>query len=472
MNLPRLIARRLRALFRRAKLDREMAEEMRAHVELQMQANLAAGMAPDEAAYAARRQFGGMEQIKEIARAQRAGRWLEDIVREMRHSVRMLVRQRGFTATALGTLALCVGANIAIFAVVDAVILRPLPFPEPDRLVSVFNTYPRAGLERSSTSFANYFDRRGAIRAFASAAIYQDIGIAVGNPGAPRQMPAARISPEFFSTLGVPLARGRMFTEAEMVPGSDQVAVLTDGFWRTQFNADPEVLGRAFLNDGRPVTVIGVLPRDFRFLSSHAEFFRPAAEKPDQRLPKERHNNNWTLVARLAPGATLAEAQAELDAFNEAQLRDDPFGELVKAAGYRSLVHPLHADHVEAVKPMLLLLQGGVLLLLLIGTVNLANLLLIRTSGRAKELAVRQALGATRWGLARAMAMETLLLALTGGLLGLGLGALGIRLLAVLGADHLPLGASIAFDGQIALLALAGSIGVGLLLAVPVMGFN
>jgi predicted permease len=406
------------------------------------------------------------------SRPDRGAGWLDGLGRDLRHSVRMLLKQPGFAATALATLALCIGANVAIFAVVDAVLLRPLPFPESERLVSVFNAYPRAGVERSSSSVANYYDRRSAIKAFAGVATYSEGSVIVGDAGAPQRVPIGRVTPDFFATLGVPLAMGKTFTDAEMAYGPDEVAVLTDAFWRNHFNADPNVLGRKFFNDGLAVTVIGVLPRDFRFLSSRAQFFRPGSHFPDQKDPKNRHNNNAEMLARLAPGVTLADAQAQIDAFNAQQLTDDPVASLVKGAGYRTTVHSLHADHVRTVKPMLALLQGGVLFLLLIGAVNLANLLLIRASGRLKELAVRQALGATRWHIAREVSVETVLLAVTGGVLGLALGAVGIRLLATLGTDRLPLGATIQFDGRVAAISLIGAFVVGALLAVPVIWLN
>ena len=398
----------------------------------------------------------------------------------IRYAFRQLGRTPGFTATAIATLALCLGANFAIFAVVDAILVRSLPFPQPDRLVAVYNGYPGAGVERSSASIPNYFDRRGAIKAFASVAIYQDASVVVGAVGSPNRVPTGRVSPEFFATLGVPLAMGRAFTDEQLTYGTDEVAVLTDGFWRSQFGADPHVLGRTFLNDGLTITVIGVLPRDFRFLSSRAEFFRPSSHAPEDRQSDRRHSNNWNMIARLAPaspehgrrGATLADAQAQIDAFNAHQLADDPFPGIVKDSGYHTTVSPLHADYVRTVKPTLVLLQCGVLFLLLIGAVNLANLLLIRASGRAKEMAVRQALGAGRRHIAAEVIVETAVLALGGGLLGLVLGWLGVRLLRSLGAGQLPLGASIAFDAPLAAASLAGAIVVGLVLAVPIIWFS
>ncbi|HEY4301437.1 MAG TPA: ABC transporter permease [Candidatus Didemnitutus sp.] len=390
----------------------------------------------------------------------------------LRQTFRRLLRERGFTVTVLLTLALCIGANVAIFAVVDAILVRPLPFSDPDRLVAVLNSYPGAGADRSGASAVNYFDRRHAVKAFASVSLQQDGGVIVGEDGAPNRVAIGRVTPEFFSTLGVPMLLGRSVTDAEMLYGSDQVVVLTNEYWRTHFNADPNVIGRKFMNDGLPVTVVGVLTPHFHFLSSKAEFFRPAAHGPDEIKPANRHNNSYLMIARLAPGASLADAQAQMNAFNQQQLKDDPYAELVRNAHFHTNVASLHADHVREVRPILLLLQAGVLSLLLIGGVNLVNLLLIRTNGRAKEFAVRQALGAGRRHLWREIIVETVLLALGGGLLGVGAGAFGIDLLARLGTDRLPLGATITFDSRVALVALAISLAVGVLLALPIVFVN
>ena len=388
------------------------------------------------------------------------------------HALRQLSRTPGFTATAIATLGLCLGANLTIFAVVDAILVRSLPFPEPDRLVTVFNGYPGAGVERSSASIPNYYDRRSAIKAFASLAIYQDGSVVVGAAGSPNRVPVARVSPEFFATLGVPLARGRPFTDDQLKYGTDEVAILTDSFWRTHFNADPNVLGRTFLNDGITITVIGVLPPGFRFLSSRAEFYRPSAHGPEDRQPTSRHSNNWNMIARLAPGASLADAQAQINVFNDSQTANDPLAGIIKGTGYHTTVASLHEDHVRSVKPTLLLLQCGVFFLLLIGAVNLANLLLIRASGRSKEVAIRQALGAGRRHIATEVIVETTLLAFAGGLLGLLFGWFGVLLLRSLGTGQLPLGTSVAFDGRLAVISLAAAIVVGLGLAAPIIWFN
>jgi len=391
---------------------------------------------------------------------------------DLRQIFRRLARERGFTATVLLTLALCIGANVAIFAVVDAILVRALPYPEPARLVTTVNAYPGAGVERAGTSLPNYYDRRVAIKAFASTAIWQGGNAIIGAAGSPQRVERDRVSPEFFATLGVPLVIGRTFTEEEMFYKDSARMIITDAFWRSHFNADPQVLGKTMLVDSLPVTVVAVLPPGFRYLSSKAQFFVPLASNADDRKPDRRHSNNMTLVARLAPDASIAVAQAQINALNAQQLADDPYASLLKGALFRTDVFSLHEDHVRQIKPILLLLQGGVLALLLIGGVNLVNLLLIRASGRAKEFAVRQALGAGSRHIAGEIMLETVLLATVGGLLGLAAGAIGIRLLDVLGTEHLPLGANIVFDGRLALIALGTSVLVGLALALPVVWFS
>jgi len=390
----------------------------------------------------------------------------------LRFTLRRFLKSPGFTATALATLAICLGANLVIYSVVDAILLRSLPFPEPERLMIVNNSYPKAGAAQSSSSIPNYYDRRKAIAAFASVSAYSEDSVIVGGEGAPARVAIGRITPEFFDTLGVKLARGKMFTDENLTFQTDWVAVLTDNFWRSYFNADPQVVGKTFLNDGLTITVVGVLPPGFRLLSSEAKFFRPASHDPRARQPWGRHSNGRQLIVRLAPGISVTEAQAQMDAFNAEQLKDDPAAEWVKGAGYRTYVLPLHAEHVRSVRPVLLLLQAGGVLLLLIGLINLGNLLLIRANGRAKELAVRQALGATAGHLARDVYMDSLWLALAGTILGLFVGEIGLGLLGQLGANHLPLGATIALDARV-LVVVAGAVPlIALLLSIPVIWFN
>lgn len=392
---------------------------------------------------------------------------------DVRHAVRVLRKTPGFTAIATGTLALCIGANLTIFAVIDSILLRPLPFPHADRLVTTVNSYPLSGSPRGSASLPNYYDYRESIKAFESVAVIgrQSDSAIIGEPGSPFRVDRDRVSPEFFSTLGVPLLMGRSFTEVEMTSARSGVAILTYDFWQSYFNADPQVLGRTFRVDGSPVAVVGVLPSEFRYLSRRARFYIPAAWDPWQRRLDQRHNNSWQLIARLAPGASIAAARAQIGALNAEQLKNDPFAEMIGGWGFFTMVNGLHEDHVQSIRPTLLLLQGGVLFLLLIGGVNLVNLLLIRASGRAKELAVRQSLGASPWHIVSQVTTETVLLTLAGGTLGLAVAGAGIRLLAVLGADQLPLGTYIAFNSRLALIAVLGAVILGILIAAPIVWF-
>jgi predicted permease len=394
---------------------------------------------------------------------------------DLRFALRQLRKAPAFTVTALATVAICLGANLAIFAVIDSILLRPLPFPQSDRLVTIFNTYPKAGVERDGSSLTNYYERRGNIPAFSSLSIFFYNNEIVGETGSTQQEEVMRITPEFFATLGVGPVMGRSFNEMEtMTVENNGVAILTDAYWRQRLNSDPNVLGRDIRVNGIPRKIVGVLPPDFRFLSSAARIFLPLRSQLEQRTPKQRHSGGGGthMIARLKPDATIKEAQAQIDAHNTEVEKDNPEAKMMAEAGFRSLVLPLHADHVRSIRPTLWLMQGGVFFLLLIGAVNLVNLLLMRASGRAKEMAIRRSMGASRRHVVTQVMTETVLLTLVGGLLGLVVGAWGIRLLEVLGADRLPLGAHIAFDGWLASIGLAGAILLGVVIAVPIAWFN
>lgn len=470
--------RRLRSLFRvlttRRDFEQGMSEELRFHLDQYTADLVHSGVPPDEAARRARMEFGTVERVKEECREARSLQLFDELLRELRYAARLLRKTPGFTATALITLAICLGANLTIFAVVDAILLRPLPFPESGRLITVFNTYPKAGVERDGSSLTNYYERRGHIPAFTALAIYREGKAIIGETGATEREPVTRVSPEFFSTLGTGPVMGRAFTEEETTFQSDSVAILTDSYWRQRFGADPNVIGKRIRVDGLPKTVVGVLPREFRFLSSEARLYFPLASRPEDRTPRQRHSggNSTHMIARLRPGATLADAQSQIDRQNTTLEEDDPQAKMMADAGFRSLVVSLHADQVASIRPTLLLLQAGVLVLFLIGVVNLMNLLLIRANGRLKELALRQALGASRRHVVSEVVVETTLLTLLGGVLGCAAGAGGIHLLATLGADHLPLGANIGFDARVGWAALAGSIITGIVLAAPIAWFN
>jgi predicted permease len=395
------------------------------------------------------------------------------MLNDLRYAFRQLRKAPGFTATALATIAICLGANLAIFGIINSILLRPLPFPNADRLVTVYNTYPNAGVQNDGSSIANYYERRGHIAAFESLSIWMERSEVVGEPGSTEQMGVIRTSPDFFATLGVSLPMGRSFTEEESITQRN-VAILTDALWRQRFNSDPNVLSREIRINGIPRKIVGVLPPTFRFLSSEARAFVSIKSNEEQRGSKARHSGGGAIhmIARLKPGATIAEAQAQIDAHNAEMEKDNPEAKMMAEAGFRSPVVSLHAEHVRSIRPTLLLLQAGVFFLLLIGAVNLVNLLLIRASGRAREMAIRQSMGAGRRHVVTQVMTETVSLTFAGGVLGVIAGAWGIHLLEILGANRLPLGAHVTFDGWLAAIGLIGAVVLGIVIAAPIAWFN
>src|ERR1700736_5276539 len=269
-----------------------------------------------------------------------------------RFALRQLIKNPAFTVTALATVAICLGANLAIFAVIDSILLRPLPFPQSDRLVTIFNTYPKAGVENDGSSLTNYYERRGNIPAFSSLSIFRDFSEVVGETGVAEQIEIMRVSPDFFATLGVNLAMGRTFTEEEatIAKNTGGAAIVTDAYGRQRLNSDPNVLGRDIRVNTMPRTIVGVLPPDFRFLSSEARLFLPIRSRLEERTPQQRHYSGGThMIARLKPGATMTQAQSQIDAHNAAVEEDNPEAKMMTEAGFRSLVRPLHAEHVRSI---------------------------------------------------------------------------------------------------------------------------
>jgi predicted permease len=470
-----MIGGRLRSLARvlgaRGRFEQNMSEELRFHIDQYTSELIDKGIPPHEAARRARIEFGGINSVQEECRSARGVNPFDTLARQLRHAFRTLRKTPKFTATALLTLGICLGANLTIFAVVDCILLRPLPFPEADRLVTVFNSYPKAGVDRDGSSYTNYYERRGRIPAFESIAMYRLESAVAGGSNASQREQIARVTPEFFDTLGARLAMGRSFSEEETSPEINQVVILTDSYWREH---GYPALGTQIRLNAVPRVIIGILLPEFRFLSTQARLYLPLSSSPDQRGPTQRHNggNSRHMIARLKPGATLQQAQAQIDAHNAALSAGSPDEKMLAEAAFRSVVAPLHADHVASIRPTLLWMQAGAFVLLLIGAVNLANLLLVRANSRVKELSIRHALGASRMHIIGEIAVETTLLTVSGGLLGLAAGSAGIHLLEVFGADRLPLGSSITLDARIAAIALAGSVCLGALLSLPLTWFS
>jgi predicted permease len=395
-------------------------------------------------------------------------------MKQLRIVLRQLARHPGFAAVSILTIGLCLAANLAIFAVVDAILLRPLPFPDSERLVALYNSYPKIGRERGESSYLNYHSRRGAIRALANVAALDFGSSIVGEAGSTEATEVTRVSAEFFETLGVKPFMGRAFTEAEMTYQTDKVTILTDDYWRTQFDADPSVIGRTVRVDGVAREVVGVLPPGFRFLSSRARLFLPLSVDRDVLRIQRLHNGGFEMIGRLSPGATLADAQAQIDVHNVSMNREFPYAKDVADGGFRTVVASLHGEHVQTIRRTLWLLQGGVLCLLLIGGVNLANLLMIRASARTQEFAVRQALGAGRRQVLGQALTESLGLALIGGGVGLVLATVGIGALRRIGVDQLPLGRLVEVTPRLGVVGLLAALLLGVMggLFTAFLGFR
>jgi predicted permease len=386
-------------------------------------------------------------------------------------ALRLLRKDRAYAAAVILTLAVCLGANAAIFTVVRSVLLRPLPYPAADRLVFTYDAFPGAGVERAGTSIPNYLDRVAMRDTFDGVALYRSRGLDAGEAGAVERVTGQQVTPSFFTVLGARALRGRVFTAEDGQEGKDKVALLSYGYWQRQFGGRDDVLGRPVRLNGVPYVVVGILPAGFTFLDPAVRLWIPAAFTAQERSEESRYSQNFDAIGRLAPGVTAAQAGARLSAMNAEYIeRAGPMKEALVNAGFRSVVVPLEADIVRNVRGALRLLWGGVLFVLLIAAVNLTNLALARTGGRLKELATRQAIGAGGARVARQLLTETLLLTVAGGALGLALGAWSLNGLAWIGLDELPRGHEVRMDGLVVALTLGLALVLGVVIgAVPAL---
>lgn len=391
---------------------------------------------------------------------------METLWTDVRFGLRQLGRERAFSAVVLLTLAICIAANVAIFSVVSTVVLRPLPYANAHRLVTIYNSYPGAGAERASNAGIDFFLRREKVPALDEVAVYQGSGHTVGEAGSTERLETLRVSASFFRLLGVAPALGRTFTEDENEAGQAQKVVLTHGFWQDRFGGAADAVGQELRVDGRPYTVIGVLPASFRFVvQPGVRFFVPIAFTEEERTMDSWHNNNFQMVGRLAPGATIEQATAQIAALNESLVEQSSIPnvrQLVKDVGFHTVVVDAQADLIRDIRDLLYLLWAGAAFVLLIGCVNVANLMLARAHARTAELATRLALGARRRRLARQILTEAAVVAVVAAALGLALGQLALQALSGLGLEDLPRGAEIALDARALLFTLALAVGAAL----------
>ena len=381
------------------------------------------------------------------------GTFLQDI----RYGLRRIVQNPGFSAIAVLTLALGIGATSTIFSVVNAVLLRPLPFHDPQHLVAVSQVTTDTQAGAVPMSFTKYEAIRDQSQSLARIAVYYPISPSLGGESEPEQIAAARVSGDLFGLLGVAPQLGRGFDAAEMTPGGADAAVITDGLWHRRFGGEPTVLGRTLRLDGKDVTVVGVLPAAFRFPLQLPEpqVWMPRVSEPDALTPAQVHSgaSYLSFVARLQPGRTIAQAQAELDTIN-ARYREQ-YGSYVDATRFRLQAQSLAESLVGTSRPPLALLLAAVAFVLLIVCTNVASLQLARGSARVREMAVRKALGASRVRLVRQLLVESLALSLVGGALGLLLALAAVPLAQQITAGTLPRLEETRVDGTVLLFSLA-----------------
>jgi predicted permease len=380
---------------------------------------------------------------------------MDRLLQDLRFGVRLLWKDRNFSVTTIATLALCLAANIAIFAVVDGVLLKPLPFPEPDRLVRIFNKYPGAGVvAEGSNGVPDYVDRRQGMTALEELAVFRENGVTLTGSGTsePERIASMIVTPSFFTVLKTQPLRGQLFNDSHGEIGQDKVVVLTHGFWQRRLGGREDVLGQDVRLGGEPHKILGVLPAGFVFLNPDIQLFRPVAFTARDKSDDSRHSNNWQMFGRLKAEATLEQAQSQLDAINAANFERFPqWQEILTNAKFGSDVLDFQTNLIGARRPTLIMLWGGAIFVLLIGCVNVANLVLVRSTSRIRELATRHAMGATFGRLSRQALTESTLIAAAGGLAGLGLGTWALQAAPFFGFDRLPSGAGLALDARVVL---------------------
>jgi predicted permease len=444
------VIRRLR-LFQRKRVEEQLDKELRFHLDQHTADLIAKGHTSEEAARTARLALGGPEYVKETCRDVRGTRWLDDALQDGRYAWRALWQRPGFAAATLCTLALGIGATTVMFTVLDGVLLKPLPYPDPERLVAVSAHTDRYG-DQWGISYPNFLDTERQARALAPLAAWTYVGGTIGQPGDTEYVDGRLISAQLFSVFKVTLFQGRPFLADEDRPGGAPVAIISHELWQRRYGGRPSAIGLPLLFDGKPYTVVGVVPDGFQ-LDGDAGVYTPIGQNTDRRL-QNRFAIFVHVVARVREGGTPVQAQAELSIISERLAAQYPAAN----TGRSFRVQPFSQQLVGSVRSILWLLLGAVTLVLLIASVNVASLLLARAVSRERELAMRAALGASRGRLVRQCLTESAMLGLLGGAFGVCLAAVAIRPFVLLWPGSLPRGEEIQLDWRVLLFAVVVSL--------------
>jgi putative ABC transport system permease protein len=446
------------ALFRKEQQDRELAEELESHLQMHIEDNLRSGLNPAEARRQALIKLGGVEQTKENYRDRLGIQWFETLLQDLRFGVRVLRKNPGFAAVAVLTLALGIGANTAIFSVVNAILLRPLPFQDSGRLMMIWHAPPQKsfpGVPRFAVSPANYLDWRSQNHAFDQMSAIGFRSLNLTGMGQPESVTGIAVSADFFSVLRIQPSAGRGFVATDDQPGRGNVVVVSDAFRQSHFGANENILGRTIKLDDHSYEIIGVMPPKFEF-PARVQLWIPLAWTDKERGVRGIHD--YLVMARLKSAVDKEKAQSEMDTISDNLAHAYPTDD----AGWGAVVLPLRDSLFGSVRSALLVLLGAVAFVLLIACTNVANLILARALGRRKEIAIRTALGASSWRVMRQVLTETVLLSVTGGVFALLLAHFAVDSIAAFIGPRLPFSVEFGLDGWVLGFTLAISILTGI----------
>lgn len=452
----------LRRLAHPRKSEAELDDEISGFFDSMVERRVSQGMTREDAVRATKLDYDSADQVKEKVRDARMGATLEMIFQDLRYAARALWKQPGFTTVAILTLAVGIGANSAIFSVVNAVLIKALPYPDPDALVGVWHSYVRQGVKSNNVNMSSpmYIGYREQNRTFEKFGVWSSGTASVSGAGDPEQVRILSVTDEILPALGIPPAVGRWFSRDDDTAGTPETVILTYGYWQRHFGGDRAVLGRGLIVDSRQREVIGVMPESFWFLDRDPELILPQRLKGDE----PTGNLNYTGIARLKPGVSLAQASADVARVLPGVLMSMGMSKrAIETLQLAPALRPLKQDVVGDVGKVLWVLMGSIGIVLLIACANVTNLLLVRAHGRQHELAIRVALGAG-WGtIAREHLLESVLLSALGGSLGLVLATEGLQLLRAIGPANLPRLSDIAIDPLVLIFIAAASLFAGLL---------